>query len=276
MADQITYKVDDRKLREAMLKYSVAKKKSFSQTLIQGSRILAVNLAYQTQPFGDNDTGKEAGEGAVATEIQRVYKTPAYVFSRIETSGLPQGKKKTQNASQAAKVFVQFIKRGETAKAEQFLQKLRIDPFFKTEVSSFDAGYKHQSVRFGARRKVSRNQFPLLVPKDAAKLRAYVKIIEKRVGTAKAGWASCAQQLGGMRGIPGWVTRHARAGVLGKVDDASFLDNKPYIRITNTVPWIDKCLNQGQMQRAFDIASYKMMQFLRISLDKAKRSAGFA
>jgi len=93
---------------------------------------------------------------------------------------------------------------------------------------------------------------------------------------AKGGWASCAQQLGGFGKIPAWVHRHARASVLGEVHDASFQDTKPFIRITNNVPWIDKCLNQGQMQRAFDIASYKMMQFLRISLDKAKRSAGFA
>jgi len=275
MADQIKYAVDDRKLREAMLKYAVAKKKSFSETLIQGSRILAVNLAHQTQPFGFDNRAKESGEGAVATEIQRVYKSPANAFFAIENSGVAPGKKKTQNAAQAARVFVRYVKRGQLELAEKLLHSLRISPFFSTKVQRFDQGKNHQAVRFGARRKVSRNQFPEIIPSDVGRLKSYINEIVKRVGTAKAGWASCAQQLGGVRGIPGWVTRHARAGVLGTVDDASFLDIKPYIRLTNTVPWVDKCLNQTQMQRAFDIASYKMMQFLRISLAKAEKSAGF-
>lgn len=275
MADQFKYSVDDQKFREAMLKYAVAKKKSFSETLIQGSRILAVNLAHQTQPFGSDNKAKESGEGAVTTEIQRAYKSPGNVFFVIENSGIAPGKKKTQNPAQAARVFVRYVKRGQLDLAEKLLHSLRISPFFSTEVKRFDQGKKHQSVRFGARRKVSRNQFPEMIPSDVGRLKSYINQIIKRVGTAKAGWASCAQQLGGMRGIPGWVTRHARAGVLGTVDDASFLDTKPYIRLTNTVPWVDKCLNQTQMQRAFDIASYKMMQFLRISLAKAEKSAGF-
>lgn len=276
MADQITYKVDDKKLRDAMLKYAVAKKKSFLETLIQGSRILAVNLAYQTQPFGDNDAGKQAGEGSVATEIQRVYKTPSWTFFQIKTSGPPpSAKRKTSNSHQAARAFIYYVKRKMHDKATKLLNDLQIQGLFDTRVDGFDKGRRHRYARFGVRKKVSRNQFPELIVSNPLKLRSYITEIQKRVGTAKAGWASCAQQLGGMRGIPGWVARHARVGLLGTVDDASFMESKPYIRITNNVPWVDKCLNQTQMQRAFDIASYKMMQFLRISLAKAENAAGF-
>lgn len=275
MADQIKYSVDDRKLRQAMLKFAIEKKKSFSDTLIQGSRILAENLAFQTQPYGFDRAARQAGETAVATEIQYVYKSVPYTSDQIKTSGKGQGKKRTQNTSQAAGAFVQMVKRGQLQKAQELLHRLHIHPFFSTEVKQFDQGHEHEKSRFGARKKVSRNTFPRLIPPSIPHLRSYIKKIQDRVGMAKGGWASCSQQLGGFGKIPAWVSRHALGAGLGSVDDASFLETRPYIRLTNNVPWVDKCLSPTQMQKAFDIASYKMMQFLRHSMAKAVRSSGF-
>lgn len=102
-------------------------------------------------------------------------------------------------------------------------------------------------------------------------MKAYINKIIKRVGTAKAGWASCAQQLGGWRGIPGWVTRHAGKAVLGNVYDATGgQGSQQFVRMTNRVPWIDKCLNAGQIRRALDIQRGKMVNAIRIALSKAR------
>jgi hypothetical protein len=274
MADTIDFKVDDRKLQQAMVKFAVAKKKSYQETLIQASRILAENLSFQTQPFSHDKTAKERGEGAVTTEIGRVYDDVGDVAGKINTSGRSFDLKRVKSSSQAEAAFVRLVRSGQYEKAKELLNDLQIDPYFSTDVGKFDSGYEHQKARFGARRKVSRNQFTRLAVTNTAKARAYIKQISQRVGTAKAGWASCSQQLGGFGKIPAWVTRHARGASLGSVNDASFLDREPFIRMTNKVPWIDKCLSQGQMQRAIDIAAYKIMAFIKISMRKAISSAG--
>ena len=43
-----------------------------------------------------------------------------------------------------------------------------------------------------------------------------------------------------------------------------------YVRMTNSVPWIDKCLNAGQIQRALDIQRGKMTNAIKIALTKAR------
>ena len=119
--------------------------------------------------------------------------------------------------------------------------------------------------------KVPKNQFPRLAVTGFNHVQGYINKIKQRVGTAKAGWASCAQQLGGWRGIPGWGTRHALRGNLGSVYDATGGNgSSQYVRMTNNVPWIDKCLNPGQIQRALDIQRSKMTNAIRIALSKAR------
>jgi len=275
MADTIDFKVDDKKLQQAMVRFAVAKKKSYQETLIQASRILAENLSFQTQPFSHDKSAKESGEGAVGVDISRVYKAPGFAYFYIKESGLSKGRMKGfASAEHAAKVFVMMIKKGFYNRAEAILQNLQIHPFFSTEVGKFDLGHLHEKARHGGRQRVSRNQFPALVVSNVAKLKSYILAVQKRVGMAKAGWASCSQQLGGFGKIPAWVTRHVGGVSLGLVHDASFLDREPFIRMTNKVPWIDKCLSQAQMQRAIDIAAYKIMAFIKISMRKAISSAG--
>jgi hypothetical protein len=45
--------------------------------------------------------------------------------------------------------------------------------------------------------------------------------------------------------------------------------------MTNSVPWIDKCLNQGQMQRAIDIQKQKMISAIGHSMSRSARAMGF-
>ena len=42
-----------------------------------------------------------------------------------------------------------------------------------------------------------------------------------------------------------------------------------YVTMTNQVPWIDQCLNAGQIQRALDIQKDKMTKAIEIALSKA-------
>lgn len=264
--------VDDRAFSDSLRRYALAMRMSFAEAILRQARLVAVNLAHQTQPFGDGAAAKEAGEGAVQTEIDRVYDPVPAVADALGRSGRTfSGIKRVKTAPQAVAAFVRLTRTGQFDKAKELLNDLRIDPYFSTDVGPFDGGAEHQRSRFGARRKVPRNTFTKLAATNANRLKSYIAQILKRVGTAKAGWASCAQQLGGMRGIPGWVTRHARKGVLGDVYDATGgSGNAQYVRISNRVPWIDKCLNPGQIQRALDIQRGKMVTAIRMALSRAR------
>lgn len=271
MAD-VRVSVDDRAFSDSLRRYALAMKMSFAEAILRQARLVAVNLAHQTQPFGSSDAAREAGEGAVQTEIDRVYDAVPAVADAVGRSGRTfTGIKRVKTAPQAAAAFVRLVRTGQFDKAKELLNSLRIEPYFSTDVGPFDAGAEHQRARFGARRKVSKNTFTKLAPTNSARLKPYVNKIVQRVGTAKAGWASCAQQLGGWRGIPGWVTRQARKSVLGKVYDATGgQGTQQFVRMTNLVPWIDKCLNAGQIQSALDIQRGKMVNAIKIALSKAR------
>lgn len=272
MAD-VRVAVDDRAFSDSLRRYALAMKMSFTEAILRQARLVAVNLAHQTQPFGLSPSAKQKAEKTIGVEIGRVYKDVGTVAKDLGNAGQVGGEiTRVKSPGQAEAAFVRLVRSGQTAKAQKLLNDLNIHPFFSTEVNKFDQGARHQAERFGARRKVPKNTFPKLAVTNFNLIRSYINKIKQRVGTAKAGWASCAQQLGGVRGLPAWVTRHASQAQLGTVYDATgSKGSQQYVIMTNRVPWIDKCLNAGQIQRALDIQKGKMVTAIRIALSKAKR-----
>jgi len=265
----ITMKMDNADFSYQLKRYALAKKISFAKAIKQQGRLVAVNLAFQTQPFGDGSSAKEKGQGAVSRDIKRVFKPAKNTTGVIKRSDTQPGQTKTQNAEQAARVFAGYVLRGQNAKATEILQRLNIPKYFSAIVAPVD-GAKHQSARHGSRRTVPKNQFVgLVIPKENT-LESYVKKIMQNVGIAKGGWADCAKKLGGSRGIPGWASRHAGKRAKGSVlDNSSGTGDDQSVTMTNHVPWIDKCLNAGQIQRALDIQKDKMTKAIEIALSKA-------
>jgi hypothetical protein len=265
----IKMEIDQAAFSYQLKRYALAKKISFSKAIKQQGRLVAVNLAFQTQPFGDGSSAKEKGQGAVSRDIKRVFKPAKNTTGVIKRSDTQPGQTKTQNAEQAARVFAGYVLRGQNAKATEILQRLNIPKYFSAIVAPVD-GAKHQSARHGSRRTVPKNQFVgLVIPKENT-LESYVKKISQNVGIAKGGWADCAKKLGGSRGIPGWASRHAGKRAKGSVlDNSSGTGDDQSVTMTNHVPWIDKCLNAGQIQRALDIQKEKMTKAIEIALSKA-------
>lgn len=271
MAD-VKISVDDRAFSDSLRQYALAMKMSFAEAILRQARLVAVNLAHQTQPFGLSLSAKQKAEKTIGVEIGRVYKDVGTVASDVgSSSGISPDISRVKSPGQAEAAFVRLVRTGQMAKAQKLLNDLQVHPFFSTEVNRFDRGAKHQAERFGSRKKVPKNTFPKLAVTNFNLIRSYINKIKQRVGMAKAGWASCAQQLGGTRGLPAWVTRHAGQFQLGDVYDATGGDGRQqYVRMNNRVPWIDKCLNTGQIQRALDIQRGKMVTAIRIALSKAR------
>lgn len=252
--------VDDRAFRRAVDHFYRGTVKDRSEVLLRYARLACVSLAHQTQPFGTGKNVRDSAQRTVAGEIGRVYEPIGQVYGNLKQTGQTfSDVERIKSSAQAAAAFVRMVREGDRQGATELLNNLRIQPYFTTQVQKFDDGGEHRRSRHGARRKVPRNTFTKIAVTNINKLKSYVRQVVARVGTAKAGWASCAQQLGGTRGIPQWVYRHAQQNRLGEVSDASFQPRRPYVLMVNRVPWIDKCLNASQVRRALDIQRQKMV-----------------
>lgn len=181
------------------------------------ARLAAVELAFRTQPYGKSNEVKTKGQNAVRRDIKRVYQQPGALLDPI--------RKSSRNGEYLAAKFWAAYKAGNTQLADSILKAAGLPPLAK-----WDSGEAHRAAR-NRRGQVPKKTKPLLVSPTAIKrLETYIRKQQKKVGYVKSGWAASARQLGGTRGIPGWVTRNrGRARVIDRssrrVDPSVFLEN---------------------------------------------------
>ena len=266
MQPLLKFTVDDREFRFALRRLADATQRDIGDVVRQQARLIAVNLAYQTQPFGDA-AGKAKGQNRVRRDIGHVYRGASYAFEDVE---------KSSGGSNAAREWWYLVKNNRMDQAVEVLQRLNLAGYSKDiTIGVFDGGLRHQQARTGGRKQVSNRRKIDFVVTNQGALSQYLKKIQQRVGTAKGGWAACAKLIGGTRGIPGWVSRQTSRLATGSVVDNTRSTRNPFVSMTNGVPWIDKCLNDGQMQRAFDIQKEKMLSYIDRVIRSAGRRAGF-
>jgi len=269
MASGISIKLQDVRFRQKLSNYYSGHVISSSKILRAQARLLAENLAFQTQPFGKDQKQKQMGEMAVERDIRRVYKTAGEIglsdrlsYSiRQATKG--QDKNKSQTPDNMARAFVSLISRGKYSEATKLLQRVGVS---QQEITQIPIG-KMESARHGSRKRVSSNQLPLRIV-SSGQIKTYINKIRKNVGIAKAGWAACARVVGGTRGIPQWVTRNIGRAGGGTVADSSMDKSRPRVVLLNNVPWINQCLSTSQLSQAVRIQYEKMVK----AIDKAMRA----
>jgi hypothetical protein len=166
-------------------------------------------------------------------------------------------------------------KRRRTESAQQLLNRIRQQPYVGTQVGPFDGGKNHESARYGKSKRVPKNQFVRQIVTKDNPLARYFKDKRGNVGIAKSGWAVCAGLLGGFRGIPKWVYRHTGGG---RVNDKSQTGlgtfSKPYVQMTNTIPWINNVISGVTIQKSIDIQVLKMIKRLSIIANYESKKAG--
>jgi hypothetical protein len=268
MAGAFSFKIDDSEFRSSLRQYALAMQISFAEAIKRQARLVAVNLAFQTQPFGDVK-GKQQGENAVWSDLMPKEGSNKGIFKPISKYWLNEATRMKQYAPE------NFQRRFTNKDGNVWLSEEDQILTTKGAIKSF-----HQSMRTRDRKRTSmagsytrdigRHKAGNRGIVDKDQVIAYVKQVQKKVGIAKAGWAHCAKQLGGSRGIPQWVTRHAGKKAIGLVtDNTNARGDEQYVLMENTVPWIDKCLNGGQLQRALDIQRDKMNTAIEIALAQA-------
>ena len=266
--------VDDKKFQRALKNFYAGTQKDRAEILKAQGRLIAVNLAFQTAPFGSDKGAKLKGETSVRADVNRVYKGVPVTHRDIWNSGKGQSLPYIEDSRQAAAAFVRMMRSGDFISAEKLLEDLGLPRYRGTEVGMFDGGQAIRAARYGRRKKVSRNQFAEQVVKNQPALNRFSKMVMKRVGLAKAGWASPAKYLGGTRGIPSWVTRHTDGRALGSIDDQTSRRSRPYIKMTNHVPYVSNCLSPAQIGRALDIQRQKMIRAINIAASKRAKASG--
>ena len=275
--------VDASKLQKALKAFIGNTKAEASKEMRIQARMLCVSLANSTQPFGKDANAKATGEKAVTRDIDRVYKSGPTAVKDIASLPLPRGKTATQNAKQAAAALAGLLQGRTTGKrgakivsaAQDLLDRINYKPYVNTKIGVFDQGQAHNKARFGRRKSVPKNQFVSQVVTKDSQLTKYFKEKRGNVGIAKSGWAVCAGLLGGFKGIPKWVYRHTGGG---RVNDQSGkglgIVSKPFIQMTNTIPWINAVISTATIQKSIDIQITKMIKRLGYITAAESKKAG--
>jgi hypothetical protein len=229
---------DPRPLQRRLQNRSRGFSAALPEVLRRAGRLVSVSLATSTQPYGIDEGARQMGEAATAGDIRRCYATPGNVFAAFDSKN-------------QAKAFWVEIAKGNFSKAQVIMQSY-CRAFSAKEIRPFDGGTAHRANR-NARGRVSKRQDPVFVVQTTRNLTAYVKTHVDHVGEGKAGWAACAKILGGTRGLPQWVTRHA-----GKLSSGTVIEDhnpqRPTITLRNEVAYAQNILNPGDKATAVAIA----------------------
>jgi hypothetical protein len=282
---KITAMTDTSDLRGRMLQYAEIVGKDVQQELRRHARLACVELANTTQPFG-NDEGREKGEKAVEVDISKVFYTPTpyggFVkqLHEIAHSSHSYRASKSTRGFDADRATLKFTDRVNGYAASGNMKALRrlVDNFKWRGVDEDIYPGRHWEARTGRRAKVPKRPGNMtLVMQKQAKLDAYIKQTQKKVGMTKAGWAACADQIPELglvssqtRGIPQWVTRNKghRVPAASSVDASStFTDTRnPKVRMTNAVPWTSENLSPSQANVAMNIARDKFVKMMNTQI----------
>ena len=268
--------IDNSKLLARMKKYQEVTGKEISGSLRRGARLLAVNLAYSTPPYGKNADAKKLGEKAVQNDILRVY-TPATPISTKyptkQSSFKEQIQKFITKNQRLQKAILAAINSSNGEKLKSVVGNLpsfsRL--FFDSKVdTSIHAKTRNA---YGRVRKGWKGSNIVMNSND---LQDYIKRKQDLVGLSKAAWAACAIDVqadvkDSLSGIPAWVKRHVSKVPHNVVDSSLAL--APRITLTDKLPWADKALRESDHKEAIRISREKFYKSMGTEIRYALKKA---
>jgi hypothetical protein len=250
--------IETKQFQEALRRLARDTGKSFRHVVDQNARLVAKNLAFQTQPFGETNAAKKTGEGAVMRDIGSVYSSASKIFKQLKAQSIDQ-----------AKGFYAAVKNGDYALAEDILKRSGLRDR-NAEVGEFDSSHHRQSRN--KRGRVSRNRAALITP-SGKEIRAYQAEVAKRVGFAKGAWIAAGQQLGRLSRVPAWMRRHAGSGQGTGTRKGG--ENNPSASMNNNVGYVSGILTPAQISEALRLQREKMEAHINHVVSSNAKKAGF-
>lgn len=249
--------------------------KEIGNTIRRGARLLAVNLAYSTPPYGKDIAARKLGEKAVQNDILRVF-TPATPIKlkhpSLAVSFREQVTKYVTKNPKLQKAILSAIKASDQSKLSAILSSA--GGFSKLVVGGVDTSlYKSTRNSYGRVRKGWQGRNIVM---NAAELKNYITAKQDLVGLTKAAWASAAEKVNAdvndaLSGLPAWVKRHVTNVPSAVMDESDSM--APHITLTAKLPWQDKALRPTDHKEAIRISREKfvtsMDREIRFALKKA-------
>jgi hypothetical protein len=267
-------KFESKGLKNILGQYAELREQTIPDAVVAASRLLCVELARRTQPFGDKDEAKKNGEKAITRDLLgrggggsvraglfsghdftpdmgfEWYATGPHVRLFISKDGYAYGTDKSY--------FKESVSPSE-------MRSFHKSKFVNGKMSS--AGGRDRSI---GRWKFIEKWF---VPREA--LNDYVDSQILKVGWAKAAWAACARELrkvtsgSATRGIPSWVTRHDSPNS-DVVDNSRNLSN-PSVTLINATKYASQVLPANEVNNGKAIVVSKMINQMKNILKKRKK-----
>jgi hypothetical protein len=252
---ELSLHVEDAKFQAALRDLAVATRKPYSEVIKRNARLIGVNLAFQTQPFGDNSSAKEKGEAAVRRDMKRVFADAPDTYKVLWAVD-----------KEMAKAFYLAMLKKDWPEAQRILQASSTR-WRNVELSAFDSSHHRRSRN--RRGRVSRHVPAQIITTGGKKLDAYTAQKVRMVGYGKAGWAAATMRLSGnTRGIPQFVTRHKNKAP-GSARDLTNAILNPHAVLVNEVPYVNTICPPSQIANALNIQREKMMASIEKELSKA-------
>lgn len=272
---KITAKTDTSDLRGKLNQYALITGREVSESVRQFARVACVELAHETQPFGNTKQAGEMGETAVARDIHKVYyPATGSKFLRQATRYVEGYNAKTNRSDSANAKFRERMLRYQMEGNDGALARIAGDIGVKDyALDTFDPS-RHKQSR-DSRGRV-RGAKPQLLIGGEAQFEKYVAATQKKVGLTKAGWAKCAEAIplnrvsSATRGIPQFVTRN-KGRASGTIRDQSSSEGNPRVTMTNGTPWCSMVLTPARAFVALGIARNKFAKYLDTAIRKTLR-----
>jgi hypothetical protein len=269
------FKFESVKFEQIMKDYATIREVTIPDAVSLNARLLCVELARRTQPFGDNNKARETGEKAITGDLIG-RKRRVGIFGAIGAAMSEEGGYSWYKTGDNVRLFVgkdgfaygtekmMFRPDASTSEMRAFHKK----NFVNGKMSS--AGSKT--------RNIGRWKFldKMFVSKET--LDEYIQKAIKKVGIAKAGWANCALQLKKVNkgkltaSIPPWVIRHTADFKNGTTQDLTSDIKNPRVVMTNTTPWASSVIPSSEQAMAVAVVVTKMKTQMNTILKKRQKT----
>lgn len=276
------FKFESLKFEQIMKDYATIREVTIPDAVMLNARLLCVELARRTQPFGADDKAKLTGEKAITRDLVGGRSSSAVhsrrragIFGIIGAAMQEAGGYAWYKTGENVRLFVG--KDGYAYGTEK--------SYFRPDASMTDMRSFHKKFFLngkmssaGSRDKtIGRWKFLDKMFVSEATMNAYKETVLKKVGIAKAGWASCALKLKKVNkgsliaGFPKWVTRHTGDFDNGRVQDMTADRKNPRVEVTNKTPWASDVIPASEELRAKSVVATKMKKQMEAILKKRQK-----
>ena len=258
------FKIENLKFETIMKDYAEIREVTIPDAVMLNARLLCVELARRTQPFGNSD---ESGKARVSKDIGKIIKSKDqldHMASYINSPHLKTYVRGLILSGQNEKLIETFEKIG-------FLKKWKGLEFISSGLNQI-----HKRNRNSKTGRTQGRAEKLFIASESS-LSQYVTEIQKRVGLSKGGWADCASQLKKVNkgslltGFPDFVKKAMKGGS-GSVSDDTKNVKKPTVKMTNTFSWIDRICPLNEQLNAMNMVSTKMRTQMNRILKKREKT----